>query len=722
MEYVQNNPAIHFGFIFLLLESIYNYFNFDRVYTMNIIADQLKLNNDPNALLLIQKINEQGFDANIYYNFPFYRGETKEDLIQAHVLLVSKQYGIIFFRCLESEQAFNEEERRKIESLDSHIFSKVNKREEFRIGRRDLKINLTPFFVVPNLKNPQEGFITIADVPQSITANEKTKLTESEFDILVATIEGTVNLKSKKDRIIPDTEKISKGKVLSILQGYEAVFDNEQKRAALNIIDSPQRIRGLAGSGKTIILTMKAALFHLQNPEANILYTYFTKALHGQVKYLIEKYYRDFSDNKEPDWNKIHILHGWGGRALRGVYSDTCFENNIPPIPLSDAKSNNRKDPFNYVCEQIEKYDLKEKYDLTLIDEGQDFPKYFYRVCRKITKNSRIVWAYDDFQNIFDVDIQDEKETFGKDSRGNYYVDFSRNENSLQDIILYKCYRNPRFSLISAFCLGLGIYNNKVLQRLENNKHWEDLGFVVEKGTSKDNDDMVVSRPERNSPSDTNKYFDQKSISAYTFKDLPKECQFIIDNIVRDVREQGLRPDDICVISLDQRNISTYFEMIQKGLTESGINVFNLLEAPYNNTDFLIENHVTLATINKAKGNETGMVYIVGTDQVFKNKDFIIERNKLFTAITRSKGWVTLTGFEEAKLCERELDLLEKNDFKLVFRQPSKKDTRTILRGMSEQQSFLNDMSRRIQDFSKSAGLTTEQIIRIIQSQTEEKK
>jgi len=691
---------------------------------MIVIADELKLRNDALASRVIQKIEEMSIVATVYYNFPFYRGESKEDLVQAHVLLVSKEYGVVFFRCLDSETSFTEGEKIALDDLDSHIFSKINKREEFRLNRRDLKINVTPYiFINSDTLNDTENFIGINDIKIVIAKNKKNELTNEEFELLIATIEGTINLKHKKDRNTNEKAgTLTKGKILNLIQNKEAVFDIEQKRAALNIIDSPQRIRGLAGSGKTIILTMKAALYHLQNPEAEIMYTYFTKALYGQVKYLIEKYYRDFSENRQPDWNKIHILHGWGGKDLRGVYSDTCFENDIPSVSFFEAKKNNPQNPFSYVCEQLEKHSLKQKFDLTLIDEGQDFPKFFYRICRKITKNNRLVWAYDDFQNIFDIDIQDEKETFGKDIDGKFYVDFTTQTNKLQDIVLYKCYRNPRYALISAFSLGLGIYNDKVLQRLENNKHWEDLGFEIETGSSNDNDHMIIIRPEKNSPHETNEYFNQDSISALLFNNLSEECAFIISKIENDIKVENLRPDDICVISLDGKNIGTYFEVIEKELTDKGINVFNLLNAPSNNTYFSVDNHVTLSTINKAKGNESGMVYILGVDAIFKNKDYIIDRNKLFTAITRSKGWVTITGFKTAEQCVKELNQLKLKQYKLDFTQPSKKDTKTILRGMTQQQSFLNEVNNRIEEFSRTSGLSAEEILNIITGQTKEKK
>jgi superfamily I DNA and RNA helicase len=691
---------------------------------MDIVANESKLKNDPIALLLIELIKDLDVkDAILYYNFPFYRGESTEELVQAHVLFISPTFGVIFFRCINSYRDFTDLEKRKLDDLDGHIFSKINKYDEFRLQRRELKIKVTPLvFVNSDKPSPSDEFVNVRNLHLCIESNKKTILTENEFELLVSIIEGTVRLRKKKDREIDSTGNLTKGKILSIIQNKHAVFDLEQKKAALNTINSPQRIRGLAGSGKTIILTMKAALYHLEEPEAEILYTYFTKALFGQIKYLIEKYYRDFSENREPNWNKIHILHGWGGSGLGGVYSNTCAENGIQAIKLLEARAMQPKDPFDYVCEKIEPFDLKLKYDLTLIDEGQDFPTHFYRLCRKITKENRIVWAYDDFQNIFDVTIQDERETFGKDKDGNYYVDFSKNENNLQDIPLERCYRNPRISLITAFSLGLGIYNDKVLQRLENNKHWEDLGFEVEKGDSNDGAKMLISRPEINSPIELNEFFSDDAIQIQTFNNIEEECNFVSSQIIMDIKEQKLLPDDICVISLDSKAVSAYFNRIEETLVKNGIQVFNLLNASSNNIYFNLKNNVTLSTLNKAKGNETGMVYIVGADSVFNNKDYIIDRNKLFTAITRSKGWVYITGYPQAQICANEMLKLKENNYKLSFIQPSKAQTKTILRGMTKRESFISDVSKKIESFSKVSGLTPKEIIELLSKEGKPRK
>lgn len=685
---------------------------------MNIIADEIKLKQDAVAYRVCEKIKELnlGDSTVLYYNFPLYRGELPEDLIQAQLLLASPLYGIIYFKCLESDRCLTEEEEEYLDNLDVSIINRLNKRSELRKRRRELKFNVTLLVVAgrDDIINDRK-YITLPCLKQSIEENSSTPLTDDEFNILLSCIDGTSRLTIKKERSISsDNESRLKADVLNRIQNKEAAFDLEQKKVALVTIDGPQRIRGLAGSGKTIILTMKAALYHMAHPNEDILYTYYTKSLFGLIKNLIERFYRDFADNREPNWKKIHILHGWGGLELGGVYSTACTENGIEPITYNIARQHS-SDPFDYVCMSILKTGkINPKYDLTLIDEGQDFPNHFYQLCYALSKEKRIVWAYDDFQNIFDVNLQDEKNTFGKDLEGNYLVDFSRNKNPLQDIVLHTCYRNPRTALIVAFSLGLGIYNTKVLQRLEDNDHWELLGFKVESGQSNVGDKMIISRPVEHTPNIMNQELGMYTVEVRSFSDYESECTFVANCIIQDIQKEKLRPDDICVICLDNRNIKSYYNLLSKILIANGISTFNLVDAPNANKHFFYENNVTLSTINKAKGNEAGMVYIIGADTVFINRDNVLLRNKLFTAITRTKGWVTITGGEKMEYCLEEVDKLKANDFKLVFTQPSKETTKTIESGSKIQQSLLLDVQTKI-DLLVNNGLSIEDIMQYIQ-------
>ena len=91
-----------------------------------------------------------------------------------------------------------------------------------------------------------------------------------------------------------------------------ALLDEDQVNAALSIAPGPQRIRGLAGTGKTVLLAMKAANIHLRYPDKKILFTFNTQSLYNQIQNLITKFYRNYSD-KDPDWDNLHIRHAWDG-------------------------------------------------------------------------------------------------------------------------------------------------------------------------------------------------------------------------------------------------------------------------------------------------------------------------------------------------------------------------------------------------------------------------
>lgn len=688
---------------------------------MKLIADEMKIKDDLQAKQVVELLRNTYTDDKVfvYYKYPIYRGDLPEDLVQAHLLVTSPNFGVVYISCMIGE-SLNEDYYKYLDSLDSNIFKKFVTRAELRITKRELKFDVTGIVLSSETKLENETqFATIDDLVDLINQHELEKpLSEDDYTIMISCIDNTTKMITKKLRLSAERTdgKITKGVILDRIQKKETCFDLEQRKTAMVCIDSPQRIRGLAGSGKTILLTMKAALYHLSNPKAEILYTYYTKDLYELIRRLIERFYRESADNHEPNWKKIHIYHAWGGMELGGVYSTACADLGEPTITYQSAYSRDPIHPFDYVCKSLLGKNIQPKYDLTLIDEGQDFPNSFYQLCYKLTKNRRIVWAYDEFQDIFNTNLQDEKTTFGKDENGEYRIDFNRGENPNQDITLKCCYRNPRLVLIGAFTLGLGIYYKTVLQRLESNLHWESLGFKVESGNCKEGDSMVISRPVENTPSIINEQLGLSSMRWGAFDSMEDECLFVADSIYKDIKEENLLPDDVCVICVDQRKISGYYSTISAMLGNKGIKTFNMLNAPNANRKFSYEGYVTLATLNKAKGNETGMVYIVGADALFKCPNNVIARNKLFTAITRAKGWVTILGTNKdvMKICSDEMEQLKAHDYKLVFRQPSVDQTKTVMAGSLKQQNKLKELRDTIIEL-KRLGMNDDDIKNVLQ-------
>jgi len=661
----------------------------------------------------------------IYHHFPIYPDENGSHLINANLLFISQNHGIIICQCINfagREEIQQSEMSKNLAEIDRLIFAKILKdAPKLQNSRRTLKIEITPIIFIQNFDikpddvDDFEIVTTPGELYSVIERYNLSPLTDDEYKDLKATIEGSKAILKPAHRALKDKDDTtnSKGAILTTIENDICAFDYEQKGAALFILDGPQRIRGLAGSGKTIILAMKVAQIHLQNPNAEILYTYYTKALHDLVKRYITRFYRQFAD-KDPNWNKIHIMHAWGGKSLEGVYYNTCIYNGISPINLKEANilTPYGRDAFDFICEQLNNNKLKQAYDYVLLDEAQDFPVYFYRLCLQITKNNRLVWAYDDFQNILNVKLQNEKETFGKDENGNWHIDFSQHEESeqLQDLVLHRCYRNPRKILIAAFALGLGIYNYdlrakkyKVLQRLENNEHWFSLGFSVDEGNSDTGSIMKISRPIENSPLLKTKYLENESeiIKIRKFENFNQECEAIVQSIIDDLAKE-LNPEDISVVCMDNRNAKAYVGQIASLLEDKGIQSFDLLQAPTDNVIFRVQNHVTLSSIYRAKGNEAGSVYIVGIDTVFNNKNDVTERNKIFTAMTRGLAWITLTGVgDSVQHCIQEFEKLKENNFNLLFTQPSEEDVRTIMQDITKKQSTLTKIDRLTEELGK---------------------
>jgi len=79
-------------------------------------------------------------------------------------------------------------------------------------------------------------------------------LREKVVKEILSILEGSHAIIKPQKRTFKALREDTKGRILEKIESEIATFDLEQKRAAIRIIDGPQRIRGLAGSGKTIVL------------------------------------------------------------------------------------------------------------------------------------------------------------------------------------------------------------------------------------------------------------------------------------------------------------------------------------------------------------------------------------------------------------------------------------------------------------------------------------
>jgi superfamily I DNA and RNA helicase len=486
-------------------------------------------------------------------------------------------------------------------------------------------------------------------------------------------------------------------------------------------LGGPQRIRGLAGSGKTVILAMKAALAHLDDPNAQILVTYYTRSLRDHLRRLITRFYRHFGEG-DPNWKKIHVLHRWGGQNSPGVYREASIRAEITPLTYSAAHATKTsfQSEFDFVCRSLLTTDrVSPFYDLILIDEGQDFPDSFYELCFFLAKGSRdkkqIVWAYDELQNVFNIKVRTPIELFGLDSDGEPRISLQRalpKNTDTNDFVLSKCYRNQRDVLILAHAIGFGIYGQPV-QMLENRHHWEDVGYeVATRGEIQVGHQVIVRRPDHNSPTRLQTPQNFPLVEVREFANIVDEVNFCADEFVRFIKG-GLQPEDLMAIAIDDRAAQNYLSTLSEALTERGLACNNVTADRYGDPSFTIEGKCTLTTIYRAKGNEAAVVIVLGCDAV--PLKIRTGRNRLFTAFTRTKGWLRITGTaHQFKKLKNEIERAMKLAPEMHFKMPSPAEIETIQRDLSEKNARLQRAQAEMDRLKEDLGLTDDDLKTLI--------
>lgn len=538
----------------------------------------------------------------------------------------------------------------------------------------DNELKFTSFIIFTNLEKERvkihENFMRNIWFSDYISGNMFDNMCEHRLDDdnwkrLLSVIEKANVL--AKDIGIP-IEKPAKNlrEAIAINNQKIYTFDETQLEASLSITDACEQIRGLAGTGKTVILAIKAAKIHRYDPNAKIAYVFYTQSLYTQVTRLIQKYYVKLT-GVQPSEN-LKILHAWGGRTTgEGLLYNVCRTNGLSPIPYYEVRG--YSNPFGEACKRVSAYNLRKEYDYVLIDEAQDLPEEFFYLVAKIVKDpKKIVIAYDQLQTTTDVSMPDFEELFGKDKNGEPQVKLLE-EN---DHILKKSYRNYRDVLLIAMAFGFGIYAvDGMVQMIRSVKNWKALGFDFEKINNVGDDisfssRVIVERTKENSPNEINQLYEKYPIVNFDFySTINEEYQRVSEKIDELITQEKVKPEDIMVIDLRKKS-KELLQRMQELLYKKG-HLSIIPGIVEDSKNFFQDECVTLTTPRRAKGNEVPIVFVLGGNSMYDETSMAkrrIARNSFFISMTRSKGWVFVSGAED------NIDLFKEEYEKIVSKLP----------------------------------------------------
>ena len=617
-------------------------------------------------------------DGYLYLGYPIIG--TIEGGYPIDALFLSDQHGAIIFHLIEGiyDNTINisdiqDENYTKLESkLKQH--NDLNKKKGLAV-----QLNVATFASAwigrSDIKSEYPVLVTEDDLTGFLNA---TKWDDNQtYQKLISVIQSITTIRNRNKRgYVKKTD--SKGAKLKKLEESIANLDRQQSTAVIETVEGVQRIRGLAGSGKTIVLALKVAYLHAKNPDWHIAVTFNSRSLKNQLKHFITLFTLEHT-NEEPDWNKIDIIHAWGSPSIRGIYYELCLKHNIEYFDFKTAElmAKSYGKGFDVACEKAynEIESFQQYYDVVLVDEAQDFSPYFLRLCYKIlSQPNRLVYAYDELQNISNKQMPSPEELFGLDINEKPLVSLHNTPGKpKQDIVLDVCYRNSKPILATAHALGFGIYRKKgLIQMFDQHQLWQDVGYKVKDGKLADGESVTLSRDEKSSPGFLEEHSTIDDLITFkTFNNDAEQIAYLIAEIEKNVTEDELKLDDIMVIHPEPYTAKRAVGTIREELFSKGINS-NLAGVTTTPDEFFKDNAVVFTQIYRAKGNEASMVYIINAQECFDAVNITQKRNMLFTALTRSKAWVRVLGYgQNMQALQQEFEHVKNNNFELKFTYPT---------------------------------------------------
>lgn len=663
--------------------------------------------------------NASNYEGILYLGYPII-GEG----VSVDALWVSPTYGIVVFDLYEgaSSDYRNREEQRDF--LYNEINSSLMKNNNLMFRRKQL-YELAVFTFAPSCTNVDDNADEVVYDLLSLDLKLKKWENADKYEILLSSIQVATKIRGNSTREIKN--ETSKGAILKNIENSIATLDIAQNKAVIETSPGIQRIRGLAGSGKTIILALKAAYLHSQNPELRIAITFNTRSLKPMFLSYINRFVWEYT-KREPDLSKVRILNAWGGLKDEGLYSEICNRCEVPYINFAQAKAESiytDEDEFEYVCnDALNKIVGHEQslYDVILVDEAQDLPSSFFKLCQKVLQSDgRLVIAYDELQNLTTGTPVNIKETFES-------VDFENKPNEpKKDIILPVCYRNPKEIIVSAHAIGFGIYREhkgkrELVQFFDNPNLWNDVGYEVVSGQLKGGEDVTLARTSESSPTFV-KYAQDDIITCQQFSSVTEEAEWVCEQIHQNIEVDELRIRDILVIVMASKRQEQYVGELRNLLYTKYRYNSHIAGITTSVDSFFQDDSITFSGIFRAKGNEAAVVYIIGVHNCMTSIGTIRKhRNELFTAITRSKMWVRITGIgDNVSILGKEIQKIQANNFKLNFEYPTDEELKRIDKIYSDYNNQQKGKKRNILDLINNGQLNLDGLSEdLIQKLTEE--
>ena len=523
----------------------------------------------------------------------------------ADFIIIHKNKGILFLECKGGNISYNANEVRWYQNKKPLKKSPIKQANDGKLNlinllrslkyKEEINIHSIPTIhgaIFPNTPKPDNLRLGADTKPQMIiwaqdyddfeecvinilNLNESTKdITEDEIKIIQRILYG--------DRLDnPFKEILKHGEHMQ-----EIEFDEDQ-RMLYNFMFNNKRliIRGLAGTGKTILAAKKAT--EESNNENKVLVLTKTVGV-GRFLSLLTR-----SKQFKRKFLEISSIDGFVSNLARRLKIDIKS-----PQQLEDQEKRKHFDEYlPSVCKKIFEENEDKKFDVLIIDEGQDFHKNWYDVLKYMVKdNGHMFLFYDPLQKQISNSMA---ETLNKNKDNYPYFNLTAN------------YRNS--SSITNF-----------LSKLIN-KFYSDINARYSKFSKFDG-----KKPE--------------FIVADTFDEIVDKSK---NKVLRLIEEEKFNGKDIAILSDLSMKPANYNSKnsLRSNLEENDLEVISAREyaMPYIKEGY--ENKITFDSIKRFKGLEKPIIFLVNLENNLDNED---KMRDIYSGLSRARGHLIIVSNQQS--------------------------------------------------------------------------
>ncbi len=405
------------------------------------------------------------------------------------------------------------------------------------------------------------------------------------------------------------------GNQLSQRKSLRPVMSAEQQRLCGHNMDGkPRLVRGVAGSGKTYVLAhwlQKTVKRLLDMPTARVWAVFANKSLQRLIADTIEEAWKAEGSSGQFPWERVELCH------IKDVLASM-----LPSVGLNVSQND-----FDYdalAASYLERKpfgQIKPCCQAMFIDEAQDMGPSTLKLLSGLVeqtdpedpKSRAVNIFYDNAQNIYGRKKPQLSE-IGLNMQG-------------RSTVMKESFRSTK--PITEFALN-------VLYRLQPPGNDPDHKELVERG--------LIEATTRNGATWWNVRFCQVEGPTPIFRKyrgLQDQVDAIGDQVIRWIRDEGVKPCDICILCNDNAFKKRLEETVEPRLQQISARLVSDPAQGWARD----ENAVVASTSHSFKGYEAEIVVVGGLERFIAQRQII--PNNLYVAMTRARSVLAIYAYEQ---------------------------------------------------------------------------